>query len=192
MRYVLVMVLAIAVVPAGGAQPASAYYGLAYGSFDYSEDDGLGNEIVTDTTDSYRLMVGYQFNEHLAFEGGWGKTSSIVDSTAFDAGPPFGIVAIDFHSDIEILTVRFLGVLPFDSGITMLGGLGYADMKQDVTIDYIGFGQQSYDVDGGEVTYFAGVQYDWERVALRLGYEKYDMGNGVDIAETSLAFFYKL
>lgn len=186
------MALAFAAVSTAEAQPTSAYYGLALGEFDYSEDDDAGNEALADTADSYRLMVGYQFTENLAFEGGWGQVDDIADSTFVDFGFPIGVVPTHVRYEIEILTVRFLGVLPLDSGITLLGGLGYADMKIDLTVDYEGLGQVSFDGDEGDLTYFAGVQYDWERVALRLGYEKYDTSSGVDIDETSLAFFYKL
>jgi len=191
-RFVLVMALALAAVSAAQAQPTSAYYGLALGSFDYSEDDSQGTEVFADTADSYRLMVGYQFTENLAFEGGWGQVSDIEDSFEIDFGFPFGIVPVHVRHEIEILTVRFVGVLPFDNGITLLGGLGYADMKWDATVDYEGLGQDTVELDEGDLTYFAGVQYDWERIALRLGYEKYDTSEGFEIDEASLAFFYKL
>jgi opacity protein-like surface antigen len=187
-----VAVLALAAMPAVQAQPTSAYYGLALGELDYSEENDFGDEVIADTADSYRLMVGYQFNENLAFEGGWGQVDDIADSALANLGFPIGLVPVHVRYEIEILTVRFVGVLPFDNGITLLGGLGYADMKVDVTIDYEGVGQVTGDGDEGNLTYFAGVQYDWERVALRLGYEKYDMSGGVEIDEASLAFFYKL
>ena len=192
MRFVLVMALALAAATIAQGQPTSAYYGLALGELDYSEENDFGNEVIADTADSYRLMVGYQFTENLAFEGGWGQVDDITDNVLANLGFPFGLVPAQVRYEIEILTVRFVGVLPFDNGITLLGGLGYADMKWDVTEDYEGLGQVSYDLDQGDLTYFAGVQYDWERVALRLGYEKYYMGGGVDIDEASLAFFYKL
>ena len=41
-------------------------------------------------------------------------------------------------------------------------------------------------------TYYFGVQYDWDRIAVRLGYEKFDFDGEVDGEETSLTFFYKL
>lgn len=187
MKYVLLVVLAIVVAPTADAQPESAYYGLALGSFDFQQDDPLGNEVFADTTDSYRLMVGYQFGEHLAVEGAWGKTSTIVDSTLIFGPPP-----VDFRSEIQGLTIRLLGVLNFDSGVTLLGGIGYADMTQDVDLVDQGVTVVSNEQDVGEVTYYAGAQYDWERFAIRLGYEKYDVSGGIDIEETSVVFFYKL
>lgn len=191
MRYVVVLALALAIVPTARAQPTSAYYGLALGSFDYQEGDGFGNELIADTTDSYRLMVGYQFTEHLAVEGGWGKTEDITGSATFDV-PPVGPVTFNLSTEFEILTVRLVGVLPFDNGITLLAGVGYADMTQEFSVDAGSLGQASDEEDVGEMTYFAGAQYDWERVAIRLAYEGYDFGGEVDVSEVSLAFFYKL
>jgi hypothetical protein len=89
--------------------------------------------------------------------------------------------------------VRFLGVVPFDSGITLLGGLGYADMDWEALFSFGDFGQLELDLSEGDLTYFAGVQYDWDSFAVRLGYEKYDASEDfVDIDETSISFFYKL
>jgi hypothetical protein len=65
-------------------------------------------------------------------------------------------------------------------------------LDEDFVVSGPGGGAGSSDSSGGEVTYFAGAQYDWDRVALRLGYEKYDFSGGIDVKETSLTFFYKL
>lgn len=191
MRSVVSLVCALALSPSAWAQSDAAYYGLALGSFDYQEEDFGGTPLFKDTTDSYRLMVAYQFSEHLMVEGGWGKTGTLRDTHTVDT--IFGPVTVDFQSELKILTVRLLGVLPFDSGIKLLGGIGYADMDQDFSYDVLGVGVQSGDVSGGEPTFYAGVQYDWDRVAVRVGYEKYDTFDDVsDIAETSISFFYKL
>jgi hypothetical protein len=48
------------------------------------------------------------------------------------------------------------------------------------------------DASANNPAYFLGAQYDLERFALRLGYEKYDFDGDVDATETSLTFFYKL
>jgi Outer membrane protein beta-barrel domain len=191
MRYLPLVVLALAIARGVDAQPESAYYGIALGSFEYEEADTVGNELFADSTDSYRLMVGYQFLEHLSVEGGWGKTGTIRDSATVFA-PGLGTAAIDFRTDFEILTIRLLGVLSFDNGVTLLGGLGYADMKQKFTVNINSTGEASGDITGNEPAYYAGAQYDWDRVAVRLSYEKYDFDGGVDVAETSVSFFYKL
>ena len=43
-----------------------------------------------------------------------------------------------------------------------------------------------------EPGYYFGAQYDWDRVAVRLGYEKFDFDGDIDVTETMLTFFYKL
>ena len=195
MRYLLLLMGAWAFAPHANAQFGTAYYGVALGSFDYQEDNFIGESLFTDTTNSYRLMVGYMFNEHMAFEGGWGKTGALRDSETFvDFGGPF---TVNFQTEFKILTVRLLGVLPFDNGVTLLGGIGYADMDLDTVYDFVGFGQQSLEIEEGTPTYFVGAQYDWDRVAVRLAYEKYDdfddgLGSVIGINETSISVFYKL
>ena len=51
----------------------------------------------------------------------------------------------------------------------------------------------------GQLTYYVGAQYDWNRVAVRLSYEKFDFNSetalifvGADAHEVALTFFYKL
>jgi hypothetical protein len=190
MKHLLLALLALSAAPAVDAQPESAYYGVALGSFEYEEGDGFGGEFFADTVSSYRLMVGYQFMEHLTVEGGYGKTGTIRDTETFDV-PGFGIFDIGFSSEFTILTVRLLGVLPFDNGVSLLGGIGYADLKQDFDISVNGV-VTSDDVTGNEPAYYVGAQYDWDRVAVRLAFEKYDFDGDVDVSETSVVFFYKL
>jgi hypothetical protein len=191
MKYLLLLVSALALAPSAYAQYDTAYYGVALGGFDYSEENFIGERLFDASGDSYRLMVGYLFNEHMAFEGGYGKARSLTDSSDFESfGTPF---TVNFRSEFKILTVRFLGVLPFENGITLLGGLGYADMDQDAVYDLVGIGEQPLETEDGVPTYFAGVQYDWDRVAVRFAYEKYgDYDDVIGIEETSVAFFYKL
>lgn len=42
--------LAWALTPTVEAQPESAYYGLSLGEFDYTEGDGLGGDLFTDSS----------------------------------------------------------------------------------------------------------------------------------------------
>jgi OOP family OmpA-OmpF porin len=135
-------------------------------------------------------MVGYQFMEHLGVEGGYGMTGTIRDSESIVA-PGLGTFDLAFSSEFKILTVRLLGVLPFDNGVSLVGGIGYADLKQEFDINVNGQ-TQSGDITGNEPAYYVGAQYDWDRVAIRLAYEKYDLSGSTDVKETSLTFFYKL
>lgn len=191
MKHLLLAMLALAVAPMAHAQAEAAYYGVSLGNFDYEEEDGVGRELFADKVSSYRLMVGYQFMEHLAVEGGYGKTGTIRDTATVNLFPGTS-VDIAFRSEIKMLTIRLLGVLPFDNGISLRGGLGYADIKQDFAVNVGGLGEQTADANGNEPTYYIAAQYDWDRVAVRLGYEKYDFEGDVNVNETSISVFYKL
>jgi hypothetical protein len=195
MRTLLLALLALAVAPMAYAQPESAYYGLALGNFEWQENDFAGRPIVDDSVGSYRLLVGYQFLEHLAVEGGYGQTRTIRGSAtvAFPGSPPFTLTsAYQFKS----LTVRLLGVLPFDNGLSLLGGIGYSDTKFKFNVT------DGVDSDSGSESvndpgYYFGVEYDWDRVGVRLAYEKLDPDGGyfsgdADASETSVVFFYRL
>jgi hypothetical protein len=194
MKYLLLALLALGAASTVQAQPESAYYGLALGTFDYEEEDGFGGEFLGDSVSSYRLMVGYQFMEHLGVEGGYGETGTIRDTASLSAFGPGGFqtVPLDFRSEFKILTIRLLGLLPFDNGISLMAGLSYADMRQDIDFSVNGGPTQSTDIDGNEPAYYVGAQYDWDRFAVRLGHEKYDVDGDIDINETMLTFFYKL
>lgn len=185
--------LALAAAPAAEAQDGTAYYGLSIGEFDYS-DSSFTVDPFSDSVSTWHLMVGYQFLEHLSVEGAYGESKSIRDTQTF-AGPFPGLqdeVAYETGLD-RILTIRLLGVLPFeDAGISLMAGLGYADVKQDIAIAVNGQPFLSGDVSANNPVYYAAVQYDWDRIAVRLGYEKYDFDGDVDAEETSLTFFYKL
>jgi predicted porin len=189
MKHLLLALLVLAVAPTVEAQYESAYYGLSLGEFDYEASGGA----VADTTNSYRLMVGYQFMEHLTVEGGWGQTGDIKDSVTFDSvfGPP---LLADFNSEFEILTIRLLGVLPFDNGLSLLGGLGYADSEEKITLVNTNDPGDRIEqkISSNDPTYYVAAQYDWDRLAIRLGYEKYDFDGDLDVVETSVTFFYKL
>ena len=90
-----------------------------------------------------------------------------------------------------MLTIRLLGVLPFDNGVSLLGGLGYNDMKVNLDVTD-GIDTISFDESTNEPGYYVGAQYDWDRVAVRLSYEKFDFDGDTDVNETSVTFFYKL
>jgi opacity protein-like surface antigen len=189
--------LALALAPAIHAQTdGAAYYGLALGDFEYIEGDEFG-DLFSDSVSSWHLMISYMFMEHLGVEGSYGKTSTIRDSFTFlTTGPP-GSVEVGFESEISMLTIRLVGVLPFDNGISLMAGLGYADVDQDIDLTLNGVPSQSVEISENNPAYYVGVQYDWDRIALRLAYEQYDFSgdtfqSDIDAAETTLTFFYKL
>ena len=182
---------ALAVAPVCHAQFDSAYYGLSIGDLNYDEE-AFGTPF-SGSADSWRLMVGFQFMEHLAVEGSYGKSSAIRDTQLADP------VVVDFETEFgQFLTIRVLGTLPFENGISLMAGLGYVDFDQDVAVSVNGFPFLGGEVSDNRPAYYFGVQYDWDRVALRLSYEKLDFDTTIDIDgdvdadETSLTFFYRI
>lgn len=190
----LLALLVLGAAPAVHAQDGTAYYGVSIGQLDYSEV--VFGESFSDSTDSWRLMVRYQFMEYLGVEGSYGKTSTASDAVTFTSPDGTESAEVVFETDFgQILTIRLLGTLPFDNGLSLMAGVGYLDYEHDsvVTVDGIPFGTR--EIDDNRPAYYLGVQYDWDRIALRLGYEKFDLDNDVvdaDVEEVSLTFFYKI
>jgi len=190
MKKLLCAVFALFGASAIHAQPEFAYYGLSVGDFEYKEEF-LGQEIFSDTGRSYHLMVGYQFMEHLTVEGGYGKTNTLRGTNDVLFQPP-----ITFSVDFQVLTLRLLGVLPFDNGLALLGGIAYSDMKQGFT-QTNGIQTFSDDQSSNDPSFYAAAQYNWERFAVRVGFDKRDFGDTPfgevgEVTETSITFFYKL
>jgi opacity protein-like surface antigen len=184
----LLALVVLAAAPAAHAQDGTAYYGLAIGEFDYEDNFFQGFEAFSDSASTWHLQVGYQFMEHLAVEGSYGESKTIRDTNILLGDE----VTYDTGLD-RILTIRLLGVIPFGkSGFSVMGGIGYADIKQEIDIYVNGQRVLNGDVSANNPAYFVGAQYDFDRLALRLGYEKYDLDGDVDAVETSLTFFYKL
>ena len=91
----------------------TAYYGIALGSFDYEVSPSPFFSGYSDKVDSWRAMVGYQFNEHLAVEGGYGKTSTIV-GTAVLGSPATASTAIAMPASAAAsLAAKFIPRMSF-------------------------------------------------------------------------------
>lgn len=199
-RLLPVALLAWALTPAVEAQLESAYYGVSLGEFDYStRAAGLSGKF-NGSASSWRAMMGFQLTEHFALEGGYGETSTIRDTAS--ASPP-STAELGFETELHrIVTIRGLGTLPFDNGLSLMGGIGFFTFKQEVALSLNGAPFLSADVspDGfGNFAFYLGAQYDWDRVALRLSYEKWDFDSGAvlvfvgsDAQEVALSVFYKL
>jgi hypothetical protein len=183
-------VLAAAFAPAVHAQDGAAYYGVSFGEFDYSEGDGAGTDFIDDTVSSWRLTINYQFMEHLAVEGAYGQTGTMRSSFTVPTFPS-GTIDLDFSAEFSrILNVRLLGILPLGD-VSLMAGLGYSDMKFEAEITD-GIDTLPFEESDNQLGYYFGVQYDWDRFAMRLGYEKFDFDGDIDASETMLTFFYKI
>ena len=182
----LLALLTLGVAPAVHAQDGNAYYGVSVGEFNYNESGALD-----DTASSWKLMINYQFLDHLAVEGAYGQTGDFHSTITV---PTFPVGTVDLHYSAEysrIFAIRMLGILPFKSGLSLMGGLGYSQMKFEFDLTD-GQSSISGDADENNLGYYAGVQYDFDHFAMRLGYEMFDLDSGRDANETMLSFFYKL
>jgi opacity protein-like surface antigen len=183
----LLALLSLGVASAAQAQDGSAYYGVSLGQFNYSES----GDLIDDTVSSWKLTINYQFLDHLAVEGAYGQTGDIRASFTIPTSP-VSTVDLDYRAEYSrILMIRMLGILPFKSGLSLMGGLGYSQMKFELDLTD-GVDSVSIDADENNLGYYAGVQYDWDRFAMRLGYEQFDLDGDRDANETMLSFFYKL
>jgi hypothetical protein len=194
----LLALIAWALTPTIEAQPESAYYGLSIGKFDYSDRAAGFPAVFNDSVDSWRVTIGYQLSKHVAFEGMYGKTSTVRDTVS--ASPPAS-TEFGFETELsKILGFRALGIVPFDNGLSLLAGVGFLDFEQEIALSFNGAPFLSGEVDkGSQFAYYVGVQYDWDRVALRVSYEKWDFDSGAvlvfigaDAQEVALSFFYKI
>jgi hypothetical protein len=198
----LLALLTLALPPVVEAQADSVYYGLSIGELDYSDQAaGLGD--FNDSTSSWRVIIAYQFFTHFAFEGIYGKTSAIRDTATFTPLFPAGVPPAELAFETELNKIygfRALGTVPFDNELSLIAGVGFVYIEQDVALSINGSPFAGGEADrGGQLAYYLGAQYDWDRAALRLSYEKIDFANeaainfvAADAQEVALSFFYKL
>ena len=187
----LLALVVLSAAPALHAQDGTAYYGVSIGEIDYSDSESVLGATFSDSVSSWRLMVGYQFMEHLGVEGSYGESSTVHDNVAFVLGGESIDLGFETGYD-KILTIRLLGTLPFDNGFSLMAGLGYADFDQGASLRVNGEVVATADFSDNRPAYYFGAQYDFDRIALRLGYEKFDLDGDVDTEEISLTFFYKI
>ena len=198
-RLLALSVLAWALTPVIEAQVDSVYYGLSIGEFDYSDRAaGLPGAAFHESASSWRILISYQFLKHFAFEGTYGETGTVRDAAT---RPPPASTELAFETELsKILGFRALGTFPFDNGLSLLAGAGFVNFEQEIALTLNGAPFAIGEVDrGGTLTYYLGAQYDWDRAAVRLSYEKWDFDSsatllfvGPDAHEVALSFFYKL
>jgi opacity protein-like surface antigen len=190
MKRIVALLLAVGLASsANAAEPTTGYYGLALGSLTYRERDDPGALVFEDTASFYRLVAGYQFSDHFAVEGGWGKTGQLKDSVdALVSG--VGLVTFDLRGKYQVTSIRGIGILPFKQA-SLFGGVGYANTKFKGTVSVTGFGEFSNNSTDGGWTAVAGVQRDWDRFALRGEYEWFSLQNDVDARDATIGFIYK-
>lgn len=193
MRVVAGLLLLIGLSAAAEAQEIRGIYaGVAAGYFGYDEDgDNLGAPI-SEHASAYRVLAGYQFNSVYGLEVSWGKTQRFTEHLrGFDTSG--GPVALDIGGEYEIKALRFVAFAPF-SNFGMFGGGGYYDATLDASYRFrtstdISTGT-TQDTDNG-LTAFGGIQYEFERIAVRGEYEWFDAADGVNIQSVNVAAIFR-
>lgn len=164
------------------------YFGVSMGYVDYQEVDNDFGTFIDDTTTAYRLIGGYQLNESLAIEAGWGRTSDIKES--FQLFPP-GSGSLDIKAEYEVLTVRALGLVPLDQ-IDLYGGIGYYDatITADAIVTGIGSLGEVEDDNSG-VTLIGGVHFFLDKFTIRGEYEWFDTDSNVETWDISVGILFR-
>ena len=177
MKYLICLGLSLGFVQAAAGQDRGGpYMGVSVGSFSYEEDVDELDLGIDDSTNTYRLIGGYRFSENFALEGGWGRTGDIEESFS-EPFPPFGTVTFDVGAEFEVLTVRGLGFIPFES-VSLLGGIGYYDADIEVTASVPGLGSGSEETGENGATLVGGFEFNLERVDIRTELEWFDVDDG--------------
>lgn len=192
MRCTVALLLLLGATGGAGAQEIQGVYvGLSAGYFDYSEDGESLGAPVSDTTSSYRVVAGYQFNSIYAVEVTRGATGTFKERL-FGFDPNVGELSLEVSGEYEITTLRFVALAPFSS-IGMFGGFGYYDATLDSAFRFespaeVVTGMQQVDDNG--LTVAGGIQYEFERIAVRGEYEWFDIDD-VDAQSLSVTALFR-
>jgi OmpA-OmpF porin, OOP family len=188
----LALILYLGLAQTANAQGMSGgYVGFALGLMDYEEDDEDLGETLSDTSTAYRVLGGYRFSDNFAVEGGWARTSELEESIV-EVLPFLGTFNIDIDAELEVLTVRAIGIIPF-SKVSLFGGAGYYDAEANVSVSVAGFGNagEGKASDSG-VTLSGGVQFDLKRISIRGEYEWFDSGDEIDASGIGIGVLFRL
>jgi opacity protein-like surface antigen len=172
------------------------FVGLTYGNLSIEAYDDFDFELFSETGDQLRFFGGYQLNDNFALEAGWSDTSGIDDSFSGTL-PCCGDVTESANVDIETLTLRAVGIIPFDR-VSLFGALGYYDASFSGTYSYMDdFESISFSVgdfyDDSGATVAAGIQFDFDSgLSLRGEAEYFDTPSDVDAYAINIGVLYFL
>lgn len=191
MKHLVYLGVSLAFVHAAAAQGnRGGYMGFSLGSLSYEEEDeDFGVEVIDDTTSAYRIIGGYRFNDNFALEGGWGETGDIEGGfTEFIPG--IGDITLNLSGEYEVLTVRALGIVPFER-VSLLGGVGYYDADLDFTISVTGFGAVEGEAGDDGATLVGGFEFNLEHLDIRTEIEWFDSDDAVQAWDFSVGLLFR-
>lgn len=178
MRIITLVLLALAGLPAFAQE--GIYVGLGLGSFDY--EDSMPDPVFgvrSDSALSYKVYGGFEFNDYLSAEIGYGETDKIEGSVS-GTDPFLGDFTSSSRTEFTTTTFKLLGQFSRDWGV-LLGGLGYfdtdSDIKLSLTSDAGSFNAEGSISDNGLMA-MLGIEWRFGRFGtgygVRLEYEWLD------------------
>ena len=162
------LVLTTSIVQA--QEEKGGFIGLSYRTLSLEAYDESDFELISESGDQLRLFGGYRVSDNLALEAGWSDTSGIDDSFSGFL-PCCGDVTESVSVDIETLTLRAVGIIPFDR-ISLFGALGYYDASFS--------GRYSYSDDFESISFNVGDFYDDSGATVAAGLE-FNFDSGLSI-----------
>jgi len=179
MRAAIFILLALVGLPAFAQE--GVFVGLGLGSFDYADstsDPFFGKR--SDTVSSYKFFGGFEFNDHVAIEIGYGSSQDIQESVS-GTDSSLGNFTSSTSTAFTSTTFKIVGQFPLDWGV-LIGGLGYFDADTDVKLQFIS-DAGSFNADGSltdnGLMAMLGVEWRFGRFGLgygvRLEYEWWDV-----------------
>jgi hypothetical protein len=153
---------------------AKAYVGASAGRSSTEFDEGPGDSFSGSDT-SFKLLGGYRVIKFFAVEADYRDLGSQSDTVAPGQELVFDTKAFDLFA---------VGVVPIGKAFEVFGKAGYsiwdADLSMTGTIN--GSGSE----DGSDLAYGVGAAYSFNKFALRLEYEQFDIA---DVDNVSMASF---
>jgi OOP family OmpA-OmpF porin len=130
----------------------------------------------------YRVQLGYQVNTNLAIEGGYIGTDD--ESYSASGGNVNGTIRL--KQSVKAWNLTAVGILPLADKFSLLGKLGYANVKASATITNP-TSSISADATKDDYTYGIGVKYDiTKEVFTRLDVDSYNIGSSTSSSRTNV------
>ena len=136
-----------------------AYVGASLGVLDL-EDDSAGTDF-SDTTVSFKVFGGYDFNEYFALDLAFFSTLDDAEDTIF--GVPIEV-------SLDAFVLRGVGAYPTSENFSLLGSIGYWDG------DASALGASASE-DG--ITLGIGGKYRFQAVSIRGEFEWFDSDDSI-------------
>ena len=125
---------------------------------------------------AYKVLGGYRVIKYFGVEADYRNFGSSEDSA----------IGSDLTIDTTALDFFAVGVIPIGN-FEVFGKAGYSMWDAEVNV----FGQQMASDDGNDLAYGLGAAYAFNKFALRLEYEMFDIENNVDVDMLSFGFDFR-